>query len=36
MDDLFKLAKDADTEIAYKAIICLGLVNLGTSNSKLA
>lgn len=36
MDVLFKLAYDTDTEIAYRAIICLGLVGAGTNNSRLA
>ena len=36
MDLLFKLAYDTDTEIAYRAIICLGLVGAGTNNSRLA
>lgn len=36
MDLLFKLAYDTDTEISYRAIICLGLVGAGTNNSRLA
>lgn len=36
MDVLFKLAYDTDTEISYRAIICLGLVGAGTNNSRLA
>lgn len=36
MDLLYKLAYDTDTEIAYRAIICLGLVGAGTNNSRLA
>jgi hypothetical protein len=36
MDLLYKLAYDTDTEISYRAIICLGLVGAGTNNSRLA
>lgn len=36
MDVLYKLAYDTDTEIAYRAIVCLGLVGAGTNNSRLA
>ena len=36
MDLLFKLAYDTDTEVSYRAIICLGLVGAGTNNSRLA
>jgi 26S proteasome regulatory subunit N1 len=36
MDILCKLAYDTDTEISYRAIICLGLVGAGTNNSRLA
>ena len=36
MDILYKLAYDTDTEIAFRAIICLGLVGAGTNNSRLA
>ena len=36
MDVLFKLAYDTDTDIALRAIICLGLVDAGTNNSRLA
>lgn len=36
MDLLSKLAYDTDTEISYRAIICLGLVGAGTNNSRLA
>lgn len=36
MDILFKLAYDTDTDISYRAIICLGLVGAGTNNSRLA
>lgn len=36
IDLLFKLAYDTDTEIAYRAIICLGLVGAGTNNSRVA
>jgi len=36
MDILHKLAYDVDTEISYRAIICLGLVGAGTNNSRLA
>jgi len=35
-DILHKLAYDTDTEIALRAIICLGLVGAGTNNSRLA
>jgi 26S proteasome regulatory subunit N1 len=36
MDILFKLAYDTDSDIALRAIICLGLVGAGTNNSRLA
>lgn len=36
MDVLFKLAYDTDTDIALRAIVCLGLVGAGTNNSRLA
>lgn len=36
MDILYKLAYDIDTQISYRAIICLGLVGAGTNNSRLA
>ena len=36
MDLLSKLAYDTDTDVAYRAIICLGLVGAGTNNSRLA
>lgn len=36
VDILYKLAYDTDTEIAQRAIICLGLVGAGTNNSRLA
>ena len=36
MDILFKLAYDTDTDIALRAIVCLGLVGAGTNNSRLA
>lgn len=36
MDILCKLAYDTDTEIAYRSIICLGLVGAGTNNSRVA
>lgn len=36
MDLLSKLCYDTDTEISYRAIICLGLVGAGTNNSRVA
>ena len=36
MDLLYKMSYDTDTEVAYRAIICLGLVGAGTNNSRLA
>ena len=36
MDILFKLAYDTDTEVASRAIMCLGLVGAGTNNSRMA
>ena len=36
MDVLYKLAYDTDTEIALRAIVCVGLVGAGTNNSRLA
>lgn len=36
MDVLSKMAYDTDSEIAERAIVCLGLVGAGTNNSRLA
>lgn len=36
MDILYKLAYDTDSEIAERAIVCLGLVGAGTNNSRMA
>ena len=36
MDILSKLAYDTDSEVAERAIVCLGLVGAGTNNSRIA
>jgi 26S proteasome regulatory subunit N1 len=36
MDFLLKLSHDPDPELAYRAILCMGLIGGGTNNSRIA
>jgi 26S proteasome regulatory subunit N1 len=36
MDQLLKLSHDPDPELAYRAILSLGLIGAGSNNSRIA